>query len=318
MNAILKNKWLWAIIAIIVLIFAYSLSQPGIKFWPEVLSSVKTGGNFQAISIGAMPPSSGGETGVMRDSIEVMREPYYGGNEGKRTAESDVKVIKTADLALEVADIVKSLDEARSIAKKRNGFVVSSSYAETPNGRKSAWAQVKVPFSDFDAAIADFKALSVFVERETTSAQDVTEEYIDLQAQLKNMQAEEQQYQAILKQATKIEDILNVTQRLSDVRGRIEQLQGRINYLDNRTDYSLINIQLSEEALVTAPTREWRPWTLIKEQAQLLIVAWQQFVSNVIGFVFWLIGIIPYLVIIAIVAWIARAIVKRRGQKPPQ
>jgi len=105
---------------------------------------------------------------------------------------------------------------------------------------------------------------------ESTSGQDVTEEYADLQGQLKNKQAEEQQFVVIMNQAQKIQDILDVTEQLSRVRGEIERLQGQIKFMDSQTDMSTISIQLSEDQDITV-VDSWRPWQVIKGSVNALI-----------------------------------------------
>jgi len=242
--------------------------------------------------------------------------PIFG--EGIRTDTTEAKVIQSGNLSIEVDSINEGLDSIKNIAEDKDGFVINSDFSESPSGAKSGSAQIRVPFDTFDDAIAEIKDLALFVQRENISAQDVTEEYIDLQSQLSNLRAEERQYQEILTRAFNIEDILNVTQRLSDVRGRIERLQGRINFLDNRTDFSLISIQLTEEATVQAPSGKWRPLTLLKQRAQGVVTSLQGFVDNAITFVFWVVGIIPYLIVIGIVMWLIKKKMNHKKQPPPQ
>jgi len=228
------------------------------------------------------------------------------------TGETDAKIIQNGYLTIEVDDSQAALDEMEAIANKYDGFLINKNFHESNIGQKSASAQIKVPFAKFNDAINDIKDYANFLAQENINSQDVTEEYTDLKSQLKNLSAEEDQYLQIMKQAFKIEDILNVTARLSDVRGRIERIEGRIKYYDARTDFSIINIQITEELLVKAPSHKWRPWQVIKKNAGQLVVSLQDFVDNIIGFAFWLIGIIPYLVLLAIVFWVVRVIRNKR------
>ena len=91
-----------------------------------------------------------------------------------------------------------------------------------------------------------------------TTGQDVTEQYTDLEAQLRNAKAQEEVYLEILKQAKTVEDILLVQDRLGNIRAVIEGLEGRIKYLENATSYSTITVSLQEEPVVRAPTKEFR------------------------------------------------------------
>lgn len=247
----------------------------------------------------------------------ISPEPYYDSGAGT-TGLTDAKIIQTGSLHIEVDEISKSLDDIAGVASKYNGFVINKNFTESTSGYKTGTAQIKVPIDKFSLAMTDIKGLANFVAQETANSQDVTEEYTDLQSQLMNLQAEEAQYQVIMRQAVKIEDILNVASKLADVRGRIESIQGRIKYYDARTDYSIINTQLSEERLVNVPANKWRPWEDMKGSAQKMIIQLQNFVTNIIGFIFWLLGSIPYLILIGLIYWGVRKIIKKNSKnKPP-
>jgi hypothetical protein len=73
------------------------------------------------------------------------------------------------------------------------------------------------------------------VDREEIKSEDVTRQYVDIDARLRNMRAEEERYLEILKRAATVKDTLDVTQHLADVRGRIEQAQGEMNLLTRST-----------------------------------------------------------------------------------
>ncbi len=74
--------------------------------------------------------------------------------------------------------------------------------------------------------MAELRKLAVRVEQESTTSQDVTEQYTDLQARLNNAKATEKQYLALLDKAATVEDMLSIQDSLSRVRTEIEQIQG--------------------------------------------------------------------------------------------
>jgi hypothetical protein len=84
------------------------------------------------------------------------------------------------------------------------------------------------------------------VPNESTNSQDVTEQYTDLQAQLRNLEATEAQYLELLKKAETVEDTLKVYQQLSNVRSEIERIKGRIQYLERTSDMALIEVNLQK------------------------------------------------------------------------
>ncbi|MEK7583660.1 MAG: DUF4349 domain-containing protein, partial [Patescibacteria group bacterium] len=228
------------------------------------------------------------------------------------------KVIQTGYLQIDVENSNDAVRQIRTIAETHKGFLISSNFSESPTGERRASAQIKVPFDKFAAAIDEIKQAARFVALESINSQDVTEEYIDLQSQLKNLRAEETQYIGIMERATKIEDVLNVASRLADVRGRIESIEGRIKYYDARTDFSIINVDMTEERVVTAPADKWRPLDNAKKQVQLLIVRLQEFVDNIVAFAFWLVGVVPYLFILGIILWVIKKMISRRRSENAQ
>jgi PKD repeat protein len=101
----------------------------------------------------------------------------------------------------------------------------------------------------YDPALADLRTLAKSITSESTSSQDVTEEYIDLDSRVKNLEATEAQLLKVMEAATKTEDILSIQRELTTVRGDIEQAKGRMLYLERTTSTSLINIKLEEAVL---------------------------------------------------------------------
>lgn len=218
------------------------------------------------------------------------------------------KVIKTANLTLEVVKVGDAINEINSLAVSKGGFILSSSVTTNPDETQSASVILKIPASKFEETIKEIKELAKKVELEKISGQDVTEEYIDLQSQLKNFRAEEAQYLEILKKATTIDEILNVTERLAQVREKIEMTEGRIKYLESQTDMSTITLTLKEEARFEIPTKEWRPLNTLK----LAFRAWVRFLQ-------WLVNILIWLVIFlfppAILIWLAFKIFKWKRKR---
>jgi hypothetical protein len=164
----------------------------------------------------------------------------------------DRKIVKEGHMTLEVEDIAETMDEIAEMADELNGYVVSSYKHEYERG-VSGHITIRVPFEKFDEAFARLRQLAVAVPYETTTAEDVTEEYVDLEAQLSNLQATEAQYLTLLEKAETVEDMLKVQKELSNVRGQIEQIEGRMKYLDQTSETSLIELDLEETKGLTEP-----------------------------------------------------------------
>jgi hypothetical protein len=187
----------------------------------------------------AIPESSRGGSGAdyAQYSNATIEEP--GG------ADIDRKIVKNGYMTLEVNDITEAIAGITRVANELNGYVVSS---EQSGDKDITYGRIaiRVPSDRFDEALDRLRKLAVKVPNESTSSQDVTEEYTDLQAQLRNLEATEAQYLELLKKAEKVEDILAVQRELSNVRGQIEQIKGRIQYLERTSDMALIEVNLQK------------------------------------------------------------------------
>ena len=169
----------------------------------------------------------------------------YTAAEESGSSEIDRKIIMNGYITLEVNDITEALASVAAIARELTGYVVSSNKSgdqDVTYGQIS----IRVPSGRFDEAFDKLRNIAVNVPNERTTSQDVTEEYTDLQAQLRNLEATEAQYLEILKKAEKVEDILAVQRELSNVRGQIEQVKGRIQYLERTSDMALIDVSLQK------------------------------------------------------------------------
>jgi len=221
------------------------------------------------------------------------------------------RIIKTGELTLRVTDTPKALTDIQTLVSSKNGFVASSNISDAGTGPRTAWVTLRVPADAFDATMQALKATAVVVLNENTHAQDVTSEFVDLDADLRNAQAEEASYLEIMKRAGDIPDVLDVAKSLADVRGRIERLEGRKRYLSNQTDLATISVTLTEETRVEVPGHTWKPLEVFRQSIQQLIESLQNLVDFLIQAVVAIVGLLtPILLIASFVIWIGWKIVK--------
>jgi len=199
-------------------------------------------------------------------------------NGGDLTIDADRMIIRTANMQLVVDDVRDTIDKITDLAQNLEGYVVnSSSWKE--GERIVGQITIRVPSSDFNYAMSVLREMAVEVNSETTSSQDVTEEYIDLEATLRNLEATEAQLLKLMEKAVKVEDILNVQRELSRVQQDIERTKGRMQYLERTSAMSLIQVLLEQSKL---EVRFSASTTTAKEGEQI------RFYSDVGG------GIAPY------------------------
>jgi hypothetical protein len=196
---------------------------------------------------------------------EVAKSDADGGGTLAQPQVQDRKIVRTATLELQVEDVVGAVQQIDDVATTAGGFVSSSNvFVESAQdgGRESrtqtASVTIRVPADAYSSVMGQLRGIAKEVVSETSDASEVTEEYTDLEARLRNLQATEARYLELLSRATTIDEILTVQDRLNQVRLEIEQVTGRINVLNNLTDFATITAQLSlPPAIAQGDSQNW-------------------------------------------------------------
>ncbi len=229
-------------------------------------------------------------------------------------------VIENADLAIVVTDPKARMAEINALASELGGYVVSSNLFQsfTSFGKEVPEASIviRVPSERLDEALDRIKEGAVDINYENRSGQDVTNIYIDLQAQLKAKQAAEAKLLEIMDQATRAEDVLAIYLQVQQVQTEIEQLKGQIQYYDESVATSSISVRLiAEEGTQPIEIGPWTPQGAAREAIEDLIRFVQNFVDFLIRFV---LLTLPALVLIAIplfLVYLAGRAVYRRARR---
>ncbi len=156
------------------------------------------------------------------------------------------KIIYDARIDL-LVDSLNATEQAISkIIKENDGFLAESDQSSSQQNQRRATWRVRVPVANFDAFVAAVVRLGE-VRQNHVSSQDVTEEYLDLDARIRNKREEEKRLLKHLADSTgKLDDILAVERELSRVRGEAEQMEGRLRFLADRAELSTVTIEANE------------------------------------------------------------------------
>jgi hypothetical protein len=156
---------------------------------------------------------------------------------------ADRKIVQTATISLQVREVGGSFEEVSRIATTAGGFIASSKFALQGEDQIASMT-IRVPAANYQEVLNDIRGLGVKVDTEGSNASDVTEEYSDLEARLRNLEATEARLLELMGRATNVNEILQVQDRLNGVRGEIERVLGRISLLDRLTELATITVHL--------------------------------------------------------------------------
>ncbi len=224
---------------------------------------------------------------------------------------ADRLVIRSAQLSVVSKKVPAAVKELTEYVQSVGGFVVNIDLRGM-NNAPSATVTMRVPVEQFNAALVKVRAIGLKIVSENISGQDVTEEYVDSEAQLKNLTASEQQFMEIMKRAENVEEVLLVQRQLEDVRGRIEQTKGRMQFLERSTKLALITVYLStdaEDLPIVDPNDKWQPIVVIKDAFR----AFLDLLKGLSNGVIWIVIFIPIWVPLLLIVWWYR---KRRRNQP--
>ena len=227
-------------------------------------------------------------------------------------------IVRMANMSLVVKDTEDSVAQIKDIVSSLDGYVVDMRlYREQDQLRGTV--TVRVPAESLDEALARFRGLAVKVESESGSSQDVTEEYSDLGAQLRNLEATEAELLELLgtvrERTGKAEDILAVHRELTQIRGQIEQLKGRMQYLERTAAMSAVTIELIPDVLATPITvGGWRPSETVSRAIRALLQTMRSLIDAAIWIVLY---VLPVLIVVLIPFALVWFLWRRRKARTP-
>jgi hypothetical protein len=142
---------------------------------------------------------------------------------------------------------------------------------------------MRIPAEYFDNARAQVRRIANTVEQDTIEARDVTREYVDQEASLRNSRAEEAQYLAILKRTAAVKDVLEVSSKLAGVRGRIDELEADLRLLHHQVEMSLLTTNITAVAEAQVFGIRWRPLYEAKLSLRGALFAVADFVDSMMA-----------------------------------
>jgi len=171
---------------------------------------------------------------------------------------------------------------------------------------------VRVPADKFNDTLADIRNVSSRILLETIKGQDVTEEFIDIEAQLKAKKALEAQFMEIMRRAHTIGDALDVQSQLAEVRGDIERIEGRKRFLENQSAMSTIKVRLQTGKVIIAASSVGFGDRLAKSFAAGAEVA----MGFVLGLVTFIVAALPFALFVGLPVFVILRYFWRKQMRP--
>lgn len=212
------------------------------------------------------------------------------------------KLIRNGSLSFETSDVKKTKTAIDAICKELNAYISNESQ-NNYSSRLQYNQTIRVTADKFDLLIQKVEAEASRVEGKNVNTEDVTEEFIDVEARLKTKKDLETRYREILKRAKTVEEIITIERQIAEVRSDIESMEGRLKYLSSQVAYSTLTVSFYE----TIGT----DFGFGSKIGGAFGTGWQYFLSFLIG----LVNVWPFLILMALVIWLAFRWDKRRHKK---
>jgi hypothetical protein len=298
------------IISLLVIVPLLTLLFPGCSFGEKYLDT-KSGTQFEE----SFDDVVDAPRGVMK--LEEARIAYksapatapmgsaVGGSGDVISVER--KVLYTADIQIEVKKCDESIEKIKSIVSGMNGVIADTSVTEHDEGRKSATIVLRVPADKFETALKELGALGK-VKSQNSHGDDITEEYVDLQARLTNAKRMEVRLIDLLEnKSKKLKDMLDVERELGRVREKIERMEGKKRYFDQRAAMSTITVNLSEPYKYTS--------SILDPVKKALDKAGELFMKSLGAVLLFLAAAIPWFILFGFFVYIFVVLIRRLFRK---
>jgi hypothetical protein len=219
----------------------------------------------------------------------------------------DRMIIKTGTMNLETEKYDESINQITDYVKKAGGFITNSNSSVNASGKKQGAVTIRIASDKYDAMIKDMSNFGKVLNSQI-NGNDVTSEYIDLQARMNTQTELEKRLLTLLSEKTaKLIDVVEVEEKLSDVREVIEKTQGRMKFLKNQTDFSTLTVSVYEPSLMTTSSGGGFFYEISRGFSKGL----KGFTEILSGMITFSIALLPIIILLLILAYTSILIYKK-------
>lgn len=220
-------------------------------------------------------------------------------------------IIRIGTMSVEVEKFDDAAAKVTDIVKKNGGYISNTTSSQNSSGKRQGTLVLKVPAEKYDGLIAEVSTVGK-VMNQNINANDITEEYIDLEARLKTQRELEARLLKLLSEKTaRLTDIVEVEQKLASVRQIIESIDGKMRHMRNQSEMSTLTLSLYEPAILQTSSGGG----FFYELGQGVKKGLRGFTEILAGMITLFIALLPIIILVLVIFWIIRRIIKKRKQK---
>jgi hypothetical protein len=214
-------------------------------------------------------------------------------------------IIRTASLTVQVKDVPKALDEARTTAENAGGYVGNETTTRGSQGHERTRVVLRVPTEKYDEVLTDLQGAGKLLDR-TAKAQDVTDQVVDVDSRIKSQRASVARVRELMDRATKLSDVVTLEGELSSREADLEALLAQQASLKDRTSLATITLSLTQTP-VTKAAKDDTPGFV-----DALAGGWHVFVTMLRWIALALGAALPFAALAALIAFLWWRVVRRR------
>lgn len=219
-------------------------------------------------------------------------------------------IIRTASLTVQVKDVPKSLDEARTTTENAGGYVGNETTSRDEEGNEETRVVLRVPVDKYEEVLADLEGSGKLLER-TAKAQDVTDEVVDVESRITSQRASVVRIRELMDQATRLSDVVTLEGELSTRQADLESLLARQASLKDRTSLATITLSLSETPVEKA-VEDDDPGVV-----DALAGGWDAFVTMLRWIVVAIAAVLPFAAVLALILLVWLRLLRPRLPRRP-
>ncbi|WP_079707805.1 DUF4349 domain-containing protein [Paraliobacillus ryukyuensis] len=284
-----KNSWL--MVSIIVIFTLFGCSNEG----KENSGEDNSGSTADTM----VEQSSTSDDQVAEDQTENNSQPNEETNqEIPEDTKTERKIIYNANLELEVPDFQTAVNQLEQEINGTGGYIVTSNAYQVEEELQEGTITARIPQEKFEGFIRVIETGDMKVVQKSVSGEDVTEQYVDLEARLKSKRVVEKRLLSFMEEAQKTEDLLKISEDLATVQEEIEQITGQMNYLENKSELATVTLHIRENHVDLVQDGDLNTWDKTVEQLKKSV---NFLLASGSGLIVFFVGNLPVIILLGLV-----------------